>query len=109
MIIAVNDDSIRINEPYDLARLYVATRGTARDAAAYLVASGLAASAEEDDAQGPVHVWVDIAQLRARALAASGDRDEHWLSAWDSMIGFAASSGWVRDGSHVRAHVRSER
>ena len=47
------------------------------------------------------HVWVAIDALRAAATAEAG--------AFDAMIAYAASKGWVDEpGTSVRAHVETE-
>lgn len=53
---------------------------------------------DDDD---PDHVWLAIDRTRTVVTEASGD-----AAAFDSMIHYAASKGWLdAAGTHVRAHV----
>ncbi|MFZ8999646.1 MAG: hypothetical protein ACO225_05440 [Ilumatobacteraceae bacterium] len=53
------------------------------------------------DADDDEHVWLDVAEARATIVDAGRD-----AAAFDSMIGYAASKGWLdAAGTHVRAHV----
>lgn len=50
------------------------------------------------------HVWLDIAAARVEGLRAT--ESETFGGAFDAMIAFARSKGWLNaSGSHVRAHV----
>ena len=50
------------------------------------------------------HVWVDIALLRADALAAV--EDPEFRDRFDGMIDYAAKKGWLNAlGTRVRAHL----
>lgn len=52
----------------------------------------------------PDHVWLRIAEARARGADASSD--DEFVTGFDAMIAFATSKGWVdEDRTHVRAHV----
>ncbi|MEO6654104.1 MAG: hypothetical protein ABIP17_15770 [Ilumatobacteraceae bacterium] len=54
----------------------------------------------------PGHVWLRIAEARARGADASSGDD--FNAGFDAMIEYAASHGWLdAAGTHVRAHVRS--
>jgi hypothetical protein len=49
------------------------------------------------------NAWVSIARLRA---ACGRDDDAAWSRAFDEMVGFAASRGWVDEtGTALRAHM----
>lgn len=50
------------------------------------------------------HVWVDVANLRAAALARVDDPG--YGERFDAMIAYATSKGWLDEsGTHVRAHI----
>lgn len=56
---------------------------------------------------GGRHVWLDIAELKARGAATVADAVT-WGAGFDGMIAFAAQHGWVNEaGDTVRAHVES--
>jgi len=62
------------------------------------MATGPLCRGDDDD---PDHVWLDVAEARATIVDAGRD-----AAAFDSMIGYAASKGWLdAAGTHVRAHV----
>ncbi|MEU9880921.1 hypothetical protein [Streptomyces phaeochromogenes] len=49
------------------------------------------------------HAWVYIERLRA---ACGRDDDAAWSQAFEAMVGFAASKGWVDEtGTALRAHL----
>jgi hypothetical protein len=49
------------------------------------------------------HAWVSIARLRT---ACGRDGDAAWHEAFDAMVQFAASKGWVDGtGLRLRAHL----
>ena len=50
------------------------------------------------------HVWIDIAMLRAKAVAGVDDPD--FAAQFDGMISYAAEQGWLNAlGTRVRAHL----
>jgi len=52
------------------------------------------------------HVWLSVRELRQRGAVQSDDRS--FVAAFDGMIAFAGSKGWLNDdGSCVRAHVEA--
>lgn len=51
------------------------------------------------------HVWLSIAELKARGAATVADTAV-WGEGFDGMIAFAGKHGWVNEsGDAVRAHV----
>ncbi len=54
----------------------------------------------------PDHVWLRIAEARARGADASSN--DEFVAGFDAMIAFATSKGWVDDdATHVRACVEA--
>ncbi len=59
--------------------------------------------ARGDDDQ---HVWLSIEGLRSAGVAESDD--ESFVTAFDGMIAYAGSKGWLnQDATMVRAHVET--
>lgn len=102
MIVVVDAGTAGVEQADDLKRLAVI-------APAAIGAAGLATAIGtlgrvDDDGE---HIWLDIAELRARAAATQpvSARDA-WSDSFDAMIDFAASKGWTdASGAAVRAHL----
>lgn len=97
MQIYVNRERSQVRECDDLRRFSVVVEGGPDDEE---IARALAPLGTLDS---PTHAWVSIAPLRA---ACGRDGDAAWHEAFDAMVQFAASKGWV-DGSglRLRAHL----
>lgn len=96
MVIVVDGDSVRLDEPEDLKGFKV------------VVTSGDEVSAER--ALGSVGRMLDreTAWIRAGAVRAlaHGRVDDDWEEGFEAMLGYAASKGWLSDdGSEIQAHV----
>jgi hypothetical protein len=101
MQIYVNRERSQVRECGDLKRFSVVVEDSANDEE---VARALAPLGTLDSS---THAWVSIARLRA---ACDRDGDAAWREAFDAMIQFAASKGWVDEtGLLLRAHlIRSQ-
>jgi hypothetical protein len=104
MIVEIIHEAVAVAQPDEFTRLEVQSTSDFAAATRALAAAGLTHADEEDSQAG--HVWLDIAALRAAALASGGAGDTEWQNSWDGMIGFARKHGWIR-GDSVRAHVAS--
>ena len=95
MIVRVEaDGSPSLDEPANCGGLHVAGAGE-RDVIAALESAGVATRLDDD------HVALSIAWLRAASAGAATP------SAFDGMIRYATTKGWVDDaGTAVRAHVQ---
>lgn len=96
MFVEVVDGVGAVREAENLKALSV--RGAAADAArdAALV------PAVADDGS---HVWLSVAELKARGAASVADAAT-WGEGFDAMITYAGSKGWLNEsGDAVRAHV----
>lgn len=92
MFIALSSAAPVLHEPGRFDQFHVTVEGSLDD-----VDLGDLCRAEDD------HVWVDIAHLRERVIAA----DPATADDFDRMIAYAASKGWVDPaGTAVRAHVQ---
>ena len=97
MLIFVDRQRSEVRECDDLKRLSVVVEEGAEneDIARALVPLGTLDS--------PAHAWVSIDRLRA---ACGRDGDAGWSEAFDVMVRFAASNGWLDGtGSRLRAHL----
>jgi hypothetical protein len=96
VIIELSDDTPpQLSDEDRLDRLHATVVG----AAPRIVYNEFCSPGPDDD-----HVWVDIANLRAAALARVDDPG--YGERFDAMIAYARSKGWVdATGAHVRAHI----
>jgi hypothetical protein len=94
-----SDGPVSVHEADDCGRLHVTLDGVSEDDAdAALRAAGLGR------VSGPDHAWLDLAALRTRAEAAA--TEPGWPAAWDAMIAYAGTHGWLSpDNREVRAHI----
>ena len=107
MIVNVDANTVRVDEADDFKGLKVVARVDFESLVNRLQASGLCTAPTDGRPSPSSAVWLDIDRLRALAAAAPGRGGDGWADSWDRMIEFATSSGWVRDGTHVRAHIES--
>lgn len=97
MQIYVNRERSGVRECDDLKRFSVVVEDGASDEE---VASALAPLGTLDSS---TYAWVSIARLQA---ACDRDGDAAWREAFDAMVQFAASKGWVDGtGLRLRAHL----
>ncbi|MFV0373868.1 MAG: hypothetical protein ACK5KK_07205 [Microbacterium sp.] len=107
--VVVDPSTVVVDEVDDLNRLAVLSHIDIEQSIARLVDAGLAAPSAGEQMDGPNVVWLDAAALRDRARRAPGTRAASWDNQWDGMIAFADQHGWMREGTHVRAHVDDDR
>jgi hypothetical protein len=91
MFIRVRTDRATVEDVQNLRQLHVELDGVDDSTAATAIA-GLG-SLDGD------HVWVEIPALRA-----FGEDTDAWRAAFDDMIAYARTKGWV-DGDRVRTHI----
>ena len=97
MIVDLTSGQPVLRDPDDLERLHVLATA-AVDVGRVLRDSGLGSQESEG------RVLLDIARLRAAALAQASDPS--WPAGWDAMVAYAASKGWLADdGAALVAHV----
>ena len=97
MQIHVNRERSQVRECDDLKRFSVVVEDGANEEE---IARALAPLGTLDSS---AHAWVSIARLRAEC---GHDGDAGWSEAFDAMVRFAASKGWVDEtGMHLRAHL----
>lgn len=107
MIVLVEADrSVHVHDVENLRALSVRTVHDAGAAGQALQAAGLGRPADDaDDADGG-HVWLRVDKLHA--LARPAEAALSWDAAWEAMLAFAGTHGWISgDGHYVRAHVES--
>lgn len=81
----------------DLKRFAVVVAGDGTDDA---IEQALAPLARLDP---PGHAWVSIDRLRT---ACGRDDDPDWSSAFNGMVQYAGSKGWLDEtGTELRAHI----
>lgn len=96
MVIVVDGDSVRLDEPEDLKGFKV------------VVESGDEASAVQALASVGRLVDRETAWIRRGAVRAlaHGRVDDDWDAEFDAMLEYAASKGWLTDDrSEIQAHV----
>jgi hypothetical protein len=97
MQIHVNRERSQVRECDDLKRFSVVVEDGANDEE---IARALGPLGTLDSS---THAWVSIARLRAEC---GHDGDAGWSEAFDAMVRFAASKGWIDGtGAHLRAHL----
>lgn len=96
MKIEVLNDSLSVSRGDDLKTLSMVVHQGAEIEAALAAAD---AGFVLDDG----HAMVSIDYLRATAQPLSGGIDD-WMIAFEKMIAYADSHGWVQDGN-VRVHI----
>jgi hypothetical protein len=97
MIIQLQEGGVTVAEADDCGRLHV-TAAPDLDVDAILRATGLGRVSATGEAS------LSVSGLRERAASASTVVD--WDSAWEAMIDYAATKGWVTPDRHeVMAHI----
>jgi hypothetical protein len=100
--LAPEPPSVVLAEPEDCERFQVTVSGGADRSA---VAGALAESGLgrlDDDASG-AHAWIFVSAVR---LAAAGRVGPDWPAAFEAMLAYASSKGWLSaGGEEIRAHV----
>ena len=100
--------AVTLEDPAELGRFHVAVRG-AGDAAALDAVLAAAGAGRAETAPGR-----DLAGLDARINVvwlrdqARGQVDAGWETAFEKMLAYAASKGWLAEGgSTIQGHVES--
>lgn len=93
------DGAVSLDEGDEFRRFSIRFDSGARGTPA--AEAGLAAVARRDGEAA----WVSPDALRR--LAPRGE-DPAWLAAFDAMVAFARSRGWVDEGGRIRAHVEAD-
>jgi hypothetical protein len=94
VVIVVDGDAVRLDEPEDCTRFHVAVVG---DADGALAAAGAGRFEDRDTA----FVSVDAVRGMAAGRVGAG-----WAGDFAAMLRFAESKGWLADdGTTIQAHV----
>lgn len=97
-----SDGAVSLQEPDDLARFHVEVpSGISTEAAARALCSA-GAGAAHGDVAGEAAVVVSPDWIRAHAVDGAG---AGWDEAFDGMLAYAASKGWIAADGRIRAHV----
>lgn len=98
MIVMVSTSDVRLVEADDLRKFHVAAPADLSDEALSRLLLDAGAGVLESAAAAMIRVdW-----LRASAAGT----DDAWSEAFDGMLAFAASKGWMSgDGQAVEAHI----
>lgn len=96
MVIVVDRDSVRLDDPEDLKGFKVVVQsGDETTVAPALKSVGRLVDRET--------AWIRAGAVRA---LAHGRVDDDWDKGFETMLGYAASKGWLSDdGSEIQAHV----
>ncbi len=96
MVIVVDGDSVRLDDPEDLKGFKVVVpSGDETTVTQALKSVGRLVDRET--------AWIRAGAVRA---LAHGRVDDDWDEEFEAMLGYAASKGWLSDdGSEIRAHV----
>lgn len=87
---------VSVREPDELGELAVRAPGLEEEDVSEALASAGCGSVDNG------HAWLKIHELRARA----GAQPAEWVEAFEGMIDFARSRGWLtQDGERVQAHI----
>ncbi len=103
--LAADPPVVRLDDPEDCQRFQVTVAGgvgggvAASSSLARVIARSGMARLDEDGS----HAWVLVSALRR---AANGRVGTEWPEAFEAMLGYAASKGWLSpSGEEIRAHV----
>ena len=98
MIVRLEPDDVRLDDPDDVGRFSVAVGEGVVDPGALLAARHAGGPAEEAD-----HVWVRVDAVRG---LARGRVAEGWDERFDGMVAYARTKGWLDEaGTSIKAHL----
>lgn len=107
--LAADPPAVWLDEPEDCQRFQVMVSGAVGGGVAGAVGGGsglapvIARSGMARLDKDGSHAWVFVSALRR---AADGRVGTEWPEAFEAMLGYAASKGWLSpSGEEIRAHV----